>query len=128
MGFLTPEGGMDDMSDEELQQLIALGIIPDKQGMLDQQIKTAEALRYGSTPEMRGNSRVQTAANPLEFLVAGIEGHRAGKKLDELRKSQEDLLKEQVAGRTNYFKKLRGRQPASQPPGFGPGYGEGESF
>ncbi len=110
----------DEMSDEEIQQLIALGIIPDQQGQLQQQMKTAEQLRYNNTPQMRGEGgRVQTAANPLEFLVAGIQGHKAGKQLDELRKKQDELLQQQVMGRSAFFKALRGRGQA-QPPGLGP--------
>lgn len=103
----------DEMSDEELQQLIALGVIPDKQDALSQQMKIAEQLRYHNKPEMRGNGRVQTAANPLEFLFAGLEGRKAGKELEALRKQQDELLGKQVAGRTSFFKNLRGRR---QPP------------
>lgn len=123
MAFLTPEGGLDDMSDEELEQLIALGIIPDKQSILDQQIKTAEQLRYGNKPEMRHGGRVSTAAHPLEFLAAGLEGHKAGKQLEELRKKQEELLQQQVLGRKTFFDRLRS---PSQPPGLGPMPGDEE--
>lgn len=119
MAFLTPE---EEMSDEELQQLIALGIIPDKQNMLEQQLATAERLRYGNTPEMRGNGRVQTAAHPLEFLVNGIQGHKAGKQIDALRKQQDELLNQQVAGRKSFFNRLRNKP--SQPPGFAGPLGE----
>jgi hypothetical protein len=108
----------DEMSDEELQQLIALGVIPDKQGALDKQMSIAEQLRYHNKPEMRGNGRVQTAANPLEFLVSGLEGRKAGKELDALRKQQDELLKQQVGGRTTFFKNLRRRKP--QVPGITP--------
>lgn len=102
----------DEMSDEQIQQFIALGIIPDQQSALDRQMAIAEKLRYGQGPQMRGEGgRVQTAANPLEFLSHGIQGYKAGKELDTLRKKNEDLLQQQVQGRKSFYQALRNRKP-----------------
>jgi hypothetical protein len=115
MDFLSPTG---ELSDEELQQLIELGIIPEQTSSLDKQIATAEALRYGAGPEMRGNGRVQTAANPLEFLAHGLQGYRAGKDLEELRNQQAEMLRQQTEGRKLFYRKMfPGTQ---QDPGLGP--------
>src|SRR5688572_19776481 len=108
MPFLNPEGYLDDMSDEEIQQLIALGIIPDQQSDIKDQMKLAEQLRYNNSPEMRHGSRVSTAAHPLEFIASAIQGIKAQKQLEDLRKQQGSLLDEQVKGRSNFFKALRG--------------------
>lgn len=117
MAFLTPEG---DLSDADLEQLMALGIIPDKQSGLQDQLTQAQKLRYGSMPEMRGEGgRIQTAANPLEFLTAGVQGYRAGKDIDKLRKEQADLLKQQTQARKLFFDRLRGRTPPISPSGPG---------
>jgi hypothetical protein len=46
---------------------------------LEKQMAAAEALRM-ATPEMRGNGRVTTAANPLEFLGKGIGDYKLMKQ------------------------------------------------
>jgi hypothetical protein len=112
MAFLPPDA-TEEMTDEELQQLMALGIIPDQQGALEKQMALAEQLRYRNNPEMRGNGRVQTAAHPLEFLASGIQGYKAGKQIEELRKKQDELLQQQVSGRKLFYQNLRKRP--SQP-------------
>jgi hypothetical protein len=108
-GFLSPE---EEVSDEELQQLMALGIIPDQQSNIKEQMAQANALRQNK-PEMRGNGRVMVAANPLEFLGQGIQNYKAGKDLKELKKQQDALLQQQVAGRGAFYKALR--RPGQQP-------------
>ena len=116
-GFLTPEG---EMTDEQLQQLMELGIIPDQQGQLSEQMALAQKLRHGNTPQMRQGSRVSTAAHPLEFLAAGLEGHKAGKQMEELSKQQAELLRKQVEGRKLFFQQLQGQpQVQAQPPEAG---------
>lgn len=112
MAFLNPEG---DLSDADLEQLMALGVIPDQQSDLKDQIAQAQKLRYGSMPGMRGEgSRIQTAANPLEFLVAGVQGYRAGKEEKSLRAQQKDLQKSQIEARKLFLQRLRG--PGQTPP------------
>lgn len=114
MAFLAPNDMSGEMSEEEIQQLIALGIIPDKQSDIKDQIAQAQALRQ-KVPEMRGNGRVQVAANPLEFLGQGIQNYKAGKTIEDLRKKQEELLQQQVAGRGKFFQALRRRSPVADP-------------
>ena len=112
-GYLNPQG---DITDEELDKIAGLGIIPDKQSALDRQMKTAEALRYNNMPEMRGNSRIQTAANPLEFLASGIQSVQAEKELRRLRSEQTQMLHDTTEGRKLYFKMLQsGMLPSSRP-------------
>ena len=108
---------MDELSDEDIQKLIALGIIPDKQNDIQDQLKLAEKLRYGpnSMPQMRQTGQVATAANPLEFLAYGMQGYRAGQDIKELRKQQNNLLQEQVAGRLKYYQQLL-RKPQDRMP------------
>lgn len=112
----------DNMSDEEIEQLIALGIIPDQQNALQQQMAIAEKLRYGPGPQMRGEGgRVQTAAHPLEFIMQALQGRKAGKELDVLRQKNDELLQQQVKGRGVFFDRLRNRtRGPSQPPGITP--------
>lgn len=102
----------DDLSEEEIQQLIQLGIIPEQQGILAQQIAQANALRNSPGPEMRGNGRIQTAANPLEFLAKGMQEYKTTKELKELRKQQQDALQEQVRGRRTFLSALNRNRSA----------------
>lgn len=103
--FLDPE----DMSDEDIQQLISLGIIPEKQDLLKGQLTEAQALR-DRRPEMRSGGRTVTAANPLEFITQGMQSIKSQKEIEELRKQQNDLLQKQVTGRSAYLRALMQKQ------------------
>lgn len=100
---------MDELSDEEVNMLISLGIVPDKSKSLDDQLASAQALRADAMhgPEMRGNYRVQTAANPLEFLAKGIQGYRAGKDIKDIQGQQQDLMSQTTDARKAFFEALR---------------------
>lgn len=107
--------GTAELTDEEIQQLMALGIIPDQQNALSQQMATADQLRYHNSPQMREGSRVTTAANPLEFVASTVQGIKAGKELEALKKRQDELLQKQVDGRSLYYKSLRPRTMPQDP-------------
>jgi hypothetical protein len=75
-----PQAGQ--MSAAEQAQIAALlSTYGDTQEIsaLEKQMAAAEALRMG-TPEMRGNGRVMTAANPLEHLGKGIGDYKLMKQ------------------------------------------------
>lgn len=112
--YLNPEG---ELTEEELNQIVGLGVLPEKQSALDRQMKTAEALRYGAGPEMRGNSRVQTAANPLEFLASGIDRYQGGKELERLRAQQNTMLDDATEARRRYYELASkgGKLPSLRP-------------
>jgi hypothetical protein len=108
-----------ELSDDDINLLISLGVMPDKSKSLDEQLATAQGLRADAMkgPEMRGNYRVQTAANPLEFLAKGIQGYKAGKQIDDLRGQQDVLLNQQTAARQAFLRALRtGKTPEMAEP------------
>jgi hypothetical protein len=111
----TPE---EEMSEEEIQQLMALGIIPEELEHIKGQMAEANALR-NKMPEMRGNDRVQTAAHPLEFAVQAFQGIKSGKELERLRAEQSGLLQKQVKGRGDYYNAWKRAQKAKNQAGFG---------
>lgn len=86
---------MSELSDEDVQQLVAAGMVPEEIEALQKQLAQAQMLQGTQMPGMRGNGRVMTAANPLEFVGAGLQQY-AGKrqagaaqgKIDDLRKQQ----------------------------------------
>lgn len=104
---------MDDftnLTDDQIQQLIQLGVIPDEQTDLQKQMDQADALRYASAPEgryVRGGLYV--AASPLEHIARAAQGIKAGRDLDRLRDQQQSLLQQQVSGRQAFLDALRGR-------------------
>lgn len=106
---MDEEFSVDDLTEEELDELIALGVIPDKQAILTDQLKTAQALRDRGSPEMRGSpySGYQTAANPLEMLAYGLDRRQAKKDIEKYRQDQQGLLGQQVRGRGTYYDALR---------------------
>lgn len=110
---------MDDfsgLSEEDIAALLELGVIDDQQSMLSGQLAQANTIRNRPGPEGRQAGRVYTAANPLEFLGRGMEMHKAEKETADIKKQQEALLQQQIAGRKLYFDKLlREPQQAQYP-------------
>lgn len=107
--------GFEGLSEEQLQQLIELGVIPDQQDALSEQYMQANAVRNSAGPEVRGNGRVMVAANPLEFLASGVQKYQAGKDIQEIGKKREDLMDKQTAARKALLDALRGSGQAGAP-------------
>jgi hypothetical protein len=63
---------------------------------LDRQQKLADELRGEAMPGMRGNSRVQTAANPLEMLATGLGNIGGQMKSDKLGVEREAMFKKRM--------------------------------
>jgi len=82
---MPPQAG-EDNSQRVLEEAL-LGTYGDvmERDLLKEQMAQAQALRDVPAPEMRGNGRVQTAANPLEFIGRGIQQYRQGKEVRDLR-------------------------------------------
>jgi hypothetical protein len=74
---------------------------------LDRQQKLADELRGEAMPGMRGNSRVQTAANPLEFAATGLSRIGGQMKSDKIGLDQKAMFEERL-------RKLREDMGASQ--------------
>lgn len=115
-----------ELSDEDLAKLVAMGAIPEEQAALAKQIQQAQMLQQRAGPEMRGNGRVQTAANPLEFVGAGLQQY-AGMRKEKAAQAQMDALrKQQMQGRQLYASRAidspyrRATQPFVQPVGVDP--------
>lgn len=107
---------IEDLTEEELQQLMELGIIPDELGSLDKQMATAEALRYAEAPGVSKQYGGYTpAASPLEHLARVVQGIKGGKDLEKLRGEQSGLLDKQVSGRKLFANKLRGQKKIEVP-------------
>lgn len=101
----------ENITDEEAQMLMELGIIPEQLDSLSSQIDQAQKLRNRKGPEGTYAGRVYVAANPLEHIAHAVQGIKAGRDIDRMRAEQQALLQRQVAGRSSYLDKLREIQP-----------------
>ena len=63
---------------------------------LSDQQAIADELRGTAAPGMHTAGRVSVAANPLEFLGAGVKQYRGWSERDRLRKEREDLFNERL--------------------------------
>jgi hypothetical protein len=98
---------LENMSEEEIAQLMELGILDDQGNILDKQLAQAQAVRNAPGPEGRDSGRVYTAANPLEHIVNAAQGIKAGREIEDIAKKQEELLAQQTAGRKTFLDALR---------------------
>lgn len=121
---------LDNISEEELKMLMELGVIPEEQALLQDQMNEALQLRSRAGPEGREAGRVYTAANPLEHIGEFMQKRNAGKELEGLRTQQGGLLDKQAEQRAKFYQMLRGQRPGATPPAstkFGPQpYTEGD--
>lgn len=99
-----------DLSEEEIAQLMELGVLPTEQSQLAESLSQATALRNQRGPEGYDSGRVYTAASPLEHAVHAYQGIKAGKEMDSILKQQQENLLKQTEGRTAFLKALR-RKP-----------------
>lgn len=98
--------GFENLSQDDLDQLMQLGIIDPQMTSMDKQMEIAQKLRDRKPPQGTDTGRVYVAASPLEHLSYALNGIKAGRDIDKLRTEQQKLLAEQVRGRSKYFSKL----------------------
>lgn len=101
---------MNELTEEEIAQLMELGIIPEE--LQQAQADMALANRRKTTPMPKGRNvrgNIYVAANPLEFLGAGMERYRGQQEMDKARQLAEALRRKQVAGRGVYWNAYNNR-------------------
>lgn len=102
---------LEGLSEEELQQLMDLGVIPQKQDALALQLAQATKLRNSPGPQGRDSGRVYTAASPLEHIAHAAQGIKAGRDMKRVEQEQKDLMASQVQGRSQFLKAMYGKKP-----------------
>lgn len=95
-----------ELSDDELAQLIQLGVIPEEQAQLLKQQQQAQMLQQKGLPEGRQAGRVYVAPNPLEFVGAVGNAIKAQHQEKDIQGQLDALRKQQVQGRQLYADKL----------------------
>jgi hypothetical protein len=84
----APQAGQPDQS--RMLEEALLGTYGDvmENDALGEQMARADALRNTASPEMRGNGRVQTAANPMEFIGRGMQQWEGRKRANAIEGQQ----------------------------------------
>lgn len=112
---------MSDLSDADIQHLMDIGVIPEKNELLGQQMKYANSLRGGPLAQGASTGGVYTAATPLGMLGSMATKYQGNKMADQIGEQQQSNLSQQAAGRKQYFDILR--QQLAQSNGGGGGGG-----
>lgn len=107
---LNEEFNLEGMTEEELQQLVQLGVIDENMAENARQMAVQEGLRYQGAPEGRQAGRTYVAANPLEHIGKGLEQYNAMKRMKELEAQRGTMQGQQTAGRGMYWDLLRGKR------------------
>lgn len=121
---MMADAGVDieNMSDEEIQQLVNLGILPGEQDILAKQMEQADLMRNAEGPEGRTfRNNIFQAANPLEHLGAGLKNFAGQRDAMRIQDEQRGLLGKQAEGRAKFFDLLRQKKAAPPIPPAPPG-------
>jgi hypothetical protein len=110
-----------DQNQMMMDYLLEMGAMQPEQEELARKRAMVDQLRGMSqrSPEMRGNGRMQVAANPLEFLNQGLQGYAAktmGDKADVTGREQKQRRLEALG---NMRKQWMPQQPGIVPPAGG---------
>lgn len=79
MPIINPNLPQQSMSDRQFDLMNSMSDLGTEEERLKQQMEMAKELRGTEMPGMRGNSRVQVRANPLEFINQAVKtgyGHQ----------------------------------------------------
>lgn len=96
-----------DLSDADIDKLVALGEIPSKQDALNLQMRSAMALRNQPINALTQGNRVSTAS-PWQALGQVVQGAGAQSRMNQIGQQQNALLQQQSDARKAYFNMLRG--------------------
>ena len=107
--------------DALVQQLMALGAVPDLQHLLYQQMGYGNQLYQTPSPEGRHVGNTYVASSPLEHMSAALQRYMGGKQMQEATQGLQRTFQQQTEGRTRgmaeALRRLLGGQqaPAEQP-------------
>lgn len=106
--------GLEQMTEEDLQKLVSLGVIDEQMAENARQMAVQEGLRNQAAPEGRQAGRTYVAANPMEHAGKLLEQYNAQKKMEALEKERGVMGQQQTEGRKSYWDILRGMRRKPQ--------------
>ena len=105
-------------ADMMLKYIIAQGELQPEQEEMMRKQQMIQQLRQQSMqmPEMRGNSRIRTASNPLEFIANPLQAYGANQMQSGL-DAQSKLLKQKRLGNVRQLEadRITGALPSDDP-------------
>lgn len=123
-GYVDPSTlSMEDITPEMLEQLKAMGVIPEEMTLLDAQLQQANLLRNAAGPEGLDSGRVYTAANPMEHIGGLMQKYNANKEargIEDRQRGMIDILRKgrNVPMDSMYAAGLRRRKAGMTPDPF----------
>lgn len=103
----------DNLSEDDINQLMQLGVAPEQLQQLQTQMATSQKIRDRRAPQGTDTGRVYVAASPLEHMAYALQGIKAGKDIDRDRAEQQKILAQQIRGRSLYFNKMNEISPVT---------------
>lgn len=91
-------------TEDQIRMILSLGGLNSETGQLDKQMKYADKLRGTEMPEGRTAGNMYVAANPLEFIGAGMKQHAGMKQSENIFNQQKILQDEMMRRRMEYLK------------------------
>ena len=98
------------MPDALIEQLVALGIIPEEQAMLLRQADQGQAMQNVAMPSGQNVSGTYVASSPLEFAATLLSKGLGANKQQNAERQFQGTLAKQTAGREASFKAQAGQQ------------------
>jgi hypothetical protein len=122
--------GLDQLTPEVIQQILALDEQGGQSDILNQQYKQGALMRNQSSPTGRtvGPDRLYVAPSPTEVIGNLLTKYLGMKQMEETGNAQKDLLSQQTSGHQQFFnawlKMLRDQMNGGQSGGGDSGGGE----
>lgn len=101
---------LSDLSDDDIRQLVALGVIPDQQKQMQGQVAQAYALRNSGLNSLGQASyagRRVVAPGPLATLGGLAKAYMGNMQLQQLQDKYGSQASQQIAGRLAFINALR---------------------
>lgn len=98
------------LTEDQIAQLMQLGVLQDEKGILNQELEMAQQLRQTPGPRGRYTGRAFVAANPLEFLGRGLDRVRGSMETARVTEAQRENARRAADARQQYLSAIL-RQP-----------------
>ncbi len=121
---------INELTDEQIEQLIALGVVPDELEESETQLTRAHALQ--DVPNAAGTNvrnGIYVASNPLEHFGVGMQRYKGIQREKEALARADALRRQQTEGRLSYLRALQAAGQRTGPSNTGgaapmPGFNE----
>ncbi len=113
------------MDEETLQQLVAMGVIPEEQALLYKQMGIGQ--EQANAPLAQGtqiNGHLYVAASPMEHMAVALQRAMGARGMKKAQAGLGDTFKRQTAGRSALAQAIERHYREQNPDPLGPYTGE----